>query len=278
MGAQLPIAIISAHGGLAIPPELNGRLAITPEQIFNEADAYVDELFDFRDQVLYWVTFPYARAILDMNRPAEPSLHHRPGDAVVKVKTSYGDPVFIPGAEPDETSIAQLVTDYWDAWQQQLAAIAADSRVKLVIDAHTMAGIGPGTYDDPHALRPRVMAANMGDHFGELVPARGKITAAPALTNRFVTLLGEALQDVVPLMETGALTAVNTPYFGGWNLAAHGGIHQPWLMVEISRALYLGPQTGDTPILTADPERLAAIRRRIWDVLVQFVAEISYAA
>ncbi|MBE2221674.1 MAG: N-formylglutamate amidohydrolase, partial [Anaerolineae bacterium] len=68
MTTKLPIAIIIPHGGLAIPPELEGRIALTPEQIFNEADAYVDDIFDYQHRVLHWMNFPYARGILDVNR------------------------------------------------------------------------------------------------------------------------------------------------------------------------------------------------------------------
>ena len=56
--AKLPIAIVLPHAGLQIPPELTDRLALTPEQIFNEADAYTDLIYDFRDQVVHWACFP----------------------------------------------------------------------------------------------------------------------------------------------------------------------------------------------------------------------------
>jgi N-formylglutamate deformylase len=100
MTNRYPLAIILPHGGLAVPPELNGRIALTPEQLFNEADAYVDEIFDYRDRVVHWLNFPYARAILDVNRPADATLHHRLGDGAVKEQTSYGTAVFSMAARP----------------------------------------------------------------------------------------------------------------------------------------------------------------------------------
>jgi N-formylglutamate deformylase len=271
MGDRLPIAIISPHGGLAVPPALNGRIALTPSQIFNEADAYVDDLFNFQDLVLHWVTFPFARAILDMNRPADPSLHHRPGDAVVKEKTSYGSPVFLPGGEPDLDLETQLIDHYWRPWHEKLASVAADPAVKLVIDAHTMAGQGPATYDDPHALRPRVMVGNMGDLRGELLPERGKITASAQLARQFEQILVVHFSDLPPLMDTGQMSAMNIPFYGGWNLKAHGGVQQPWLMIEISRALYLGYQSDDSPIIPRDSLIIADIRMRLWQALTEVV-------
>ncbi|MFQ5437113.1 MAG: hypothetical protein ACE5FD_19820 [Anaerolineae bacterium] len=62
----LPIAIVSPHGHLAVPPELTDLVALTSAQIFNEADV---------------------------------ALIPRPGDGVVKEVTSYGAAVFKPGID-----------------------------------------------------------------------------------------------------------------------------------------------------------------------------------
>ena len=102
-----PIAIVNPHSGLAVPPELEGRLALTERQIFNEADIFAEQIYDFADDVLYTEVFPIARAIIDVNRPNDPS-RVRPGDGIVKRQTSYGAPVFLPGAEPD-AALEQLL-------------------------------------------------------------------------------------------------------------------------------------------------------------------------
>ena len=52
---QLPIAVVIPHAGLAVPPEVAGRVALSAAQIFNEADAYADLLYDFRGRVLHWL-------------------------------------------------------------------------------------------------------------------------------------------------------------------------------------------------------------------------------
>src|SRR5690606_32670502 len=137
--SRLPIALISPHGGLAVPPELHGRIALTPTHIFNEADAYIDDIFAFADDVLVYETFPYGRALLDLNRPADDEQHHRLGDGVVKGITSYGQPVYLPGQEPDSALRRQLIDRYWRPWQARLDAIEADPQIKLVIDCHSMA-------------------------------------------------------------------------------------------------------------------------------------------
>lgn len=270
--AVLPIAIVLPHPGRDIPPELSGRIALTPEQIFNEADVYTDLIYDFQDQVLHWVRFPYARAILDMNRPDDPN-QTRPGDGIVKRQTSYGDPVFRPGHEPDPALERTLIDRYWRPWHQQLAAIAADKRVKWVIDAHSMAAIGPGNYDDPGRTRPRVSAANFGNEQGEAGPF--PLTAPPSFVRTLATRLGEALADLPGLAPTGRDFAINSPFYGGYDLQAHGSQPQPWLMIELNRALYIGEQEGNSPIVPADPGRIQLLRQRIWQTLLTLNHEWS---
>lgn len=271
MTTKLPIAIISPHGGLAIPDELNGRIALTPEQIFNEADAYIDDIFNFADDVLYYETFPYARCILDMNRPANSALHHRQGDGVVKRITSYGDPVYHPRLEPDEQFEQYLINQHWQLWHDKLNVIANDPRIKLVIDCHSMASEGPATYDDPGNLRPRVSVSNMGDIYGNVYPPRGRISASAELTTTLAESIGDRLSDIAALTEVGVYTAVNTPFWGGWDVWQHGGYQQPWLMIEVNRGLYVGQQTAVSPIVPPDPIKITALRQRIWDAILDIV-------
>ncbi|MEM7333824.1 MAG: N-formylglutamate amidohydrolase [Chloroflexota bacterium] len=267
----LPIAIVSPHGGLGIPPELNGRIALTPEQIFNEADAYVDEIFDFSGKVLYYETFPYSRGIVDLNRPKDGQFYHRVGDGIVKEQTSYGNKVFLPGHEPDEALQNHLIDTYWQAWHNKLEEIANDTRVKLVIDAHSMAGTGPSNYENPHQTRPRLMVGNMGGENGAVREELGSVTASPEFSCWLAAELGQALGHLDPWSEAGEKSAVNKPYRGGWDIYAHGGKNQPWVMIEISRAMYIGHQEADSPIVPLNEERISALREGIWSVFCKAV-------
>jgi N-formylglutamate amidohydrolase len=266
---KLPVAIVIPHAGLVLPPEVHGRLALTPEQIFNEADAYADQIFDFRDQVLHWITFPYARAILDMNRLDDPA-RTRPGDGIVKWQTSYGDLVYRPGEQPDEALERQLIARYWRGWHEQLAAIVADERVRVVIDAHSMAAVGPTLYGDPGLLRPRVDVANLGDEVGNVTEERGYISAPAMLAQALAEALGEGVGQLAAWTATGDDWALNRPFWGGADLWLHGRSphHQPWLMVEINRALYIGQQDGNTPIVPPDGERITALRDCVWQAVL----------
>lgn len=268
---KLPIAILSPHGGLKTPPEINGRIALSEEHIFNEADAYIDEIFDFRDRVLYYETFPYARCLVDLNRPLDGEIRHREGDGIIKVQTSYGDKVFYPGQQPNEQLEAQLIEKYYKPWHKKLDQIAADERVKLVIDCHSMASKGPSAYDNPFNVRPFAMVGNMGDKQGEIRPKLGMVTAAPEQTRRFAEEIDKQLADVVPFAFGEAHTAVNHPYAGGWNIYGHGAGPQPWVMLELSRGLYIGDQSANSPIVPLNKERIALLRDKMWLAIEAFV-------
>ncbi len=248
---------------------------MTPEQIFNEADAYLNDIFDFREQLLYFETFPYSRAILDVNRPTDSASHHRQGDGMIKHLTSYGDPVYYPGREPESDLKQYLIKRYWQPWHNRLAEIEQDERVKLVIDCHSMAAVGPSAYDDPFLLRPRVEVGNLGDEQGNLSPPRNRLSAPADVTSFFAEKLGHVLADVPDLTETGAATAINTPFRGGWNIITHGHKKQPWLLVELNRGLYIGHQNGNTSIVPLDPARNNLLRQRIWQAIIAVTEYIA---
>jgi N-formylglutamate deformylase len=275
----LPIAIILAHGALACPLELQNRHALTSEQVFNEADAYTDDIFDFGAEVLQTVRFPYARCFIDVNRPNDDTLVAHPqlwraGDGVVKRQTSYGVPVFKPGAQPDAAFEQALIERYWRSWHAQLEAAANDSRIKLVIDCHSMAAAGPSHYSDPGALRPRMQVANLGGLDAEREPLRNAISAEPALTRRFAELVGAASAALPALIPVGEPCRINAPFWGGWNVWAHGGKKQPWLMIEVNRGLYVGAQSSDTPIVPPNAAAIAGIRAALRQAITALVAAL----
>jgi N-formylglutamate amidohydrolase len=270
----LPIAIINPHSGLAIPPELEGRIALNDAQIFNESDAYADRLYDFGDRVLYFETFPYARALLDVNRSVD-GAEFRTGDGFLKTRTSYGADVYLPHAMPVEDLRQMLIMRYWQKWHSKLTRIASDERVKLVIDAHTMAAVGPAGYGDADALRARVLVGNYGDAQGEAIPNKRPPSAKPTHARFFVQALGEQLANVSPLTDVGANQALNVPYWGGYHLETYGGKRQPWLMVEVNRGLYIGAQEGNSPIIAPDKERIALIREGMWRAIEALVDEMG---
>lgn len=275
MDKKLPIAIVIPHSSLATPPELLGRVKLTDEQIFNEADVYTDLIYDFRDRVAEWHVFPYARSIIDVNRPKEWVSIVKEGDGIVKHQTSYGTKLYAQGDEPDAELEAHLIETYWQPWHDTMARISADESIKLVLDCHSMAAIGPTKYLDPNQIRPRITAGNLGDEDGNPKEAGAKLTASPEVAQLVARKFGEALMDLPDLAPTTKPYGLNKPYSGGPIVWMHGGKTQPWLMIELNRATYIrGEQTGDTPIQAPNTERIEAIREGLWSAIEDIVATL----
>jgi N-formylglutamate amidohydrolase len=173
--------------------------------------------------------------------------------------------------EPDARLTEQLINRYWRDWHRQLDAIAADSSIKFVLDCHSMAAMGPSHYSDPGALRPRAQVANLGDSEGRREPKRDLITASPQIVQRLAHLFGGALRDLPDLAPSDNCCWINAPFWGGWDLWGRGGAQQPWVMFELSRALYIGEQSGDTPLVRPNAYWINQLRERIWGVVESFV-------
>ena len=87
------------------------------------------------------------------------------------------------------------------------------------------------------------------------------------MTRFFGERLGDLLADIPDLTETGAPYAINAPYLGGWAMRVYGGSYKPWLMVELSRGLYIGKQESDGPIVPPNCQLLKDIGDRVWQAI-----------
>ena len=272
----LPIAVIVPHAGLNIPPEMINSLALNEIDIFNEADIYTDFIFDYRDRVSHWLRFPYARVLIDVNRADQADLIPRPGDGIIKTQSSYGVQLFKKGREPDQNLKHQLIDRYWRPWNQKMAAIAADPSIKLVIYPHSMAAQRPSTFGDQiMQARPRCCICNMGDANGEIEATRERVSIAPPLARSFAANWGDRLTEVPALGPTDGKASINQPFWGGWQLWAHSNKAQPWIMIELSRALYLGEQNGDSPIRPPNWSAIQLIRERTWETILELYNQVS---
>ena len=271
----LPIAILLPHAGLEIPPEMAKRLALSERDIFNEADIYTDYIFDYRDRVSHWLRFPYARVLIDTNRADQSDRIPRRGDGIIKTQTSYGVRVFEKGREPDQTLERKLIDRYWRPWNQQMAAIAADPDIKLVIFPHSMSARRPSTHGSPNYVRPRCCICNLGDIHGEIAPQRGRVSIAPTIARDFAADLGRLLNDVPPLGPVDGNAAINHPFWGGWQLWEHSNKAQPWVMIELSRGLYLGEQSADSPIRPPNWTAIQDLRERMWGAILDLYDAVA---
>ena len=289
--AALPLIVSLPHGGLDLPSEVQGRLAIDATTIYNECDLWVDQLFDFAHPdlagpnrpgrgVLAQVSLPIARVLIDANRAPDDLTNP---DGPVKTQTSYGQTIYrVPLTQTDQVLLRQR---YWQPYHDQLtqAVQAQSGNVKLFLDAHNMAQLGPSAYGDPGRPRPLICLANFGDERGESRPSIGWTSCSPALLRAAGEIAGELFSDLVLLEPTASApptVALNQPFHGGYILARYAQPNQaqpnpPGIMIEINRGLFVGNQQTDTPIQPPNQERITALRQRLYAWAMSVVALVD---
>jgi N-formylglutamate deformylase len=203
---KLPLIISVPHGGLTVPEEVRRNCVLTPKQILADSDEGAAEIYNLKSEVAAYVTTSVARAIVDMNR----SENDRGRDGVVKTHTCYGNPVY---RQPlSEHMIEALLDRYYRPYHQMLSERSVN--VKLGIDCHTMAAVGPPTAPDPGHERPRVCLSN----------ASG--TCSREWFDKLIDCFAKSFDCEI---------SVNEPFKGGNIIRSHCS-ELPWIQIELSRA------------------------------------------
>ena len=291
----LPVILSRPHGGMQTPSEIAHNLAITKQDLYNDCDLWVDELYDFSHSdlansapttaapnggpgVLAVTQMPIARALIDVNRPLS-SLGHP--DGPVKSQTSYGKTIY---KTPLSSAVEQqLIKRYWQPYHDHLAQTLYEhaGQVKLVIDCHNMAQRGPSAYADAGRARPLICIANMGDADGAVKPEYGWTLCPSTFARQAVEIAAELFGDL-PLLEPDAerpapAALLNVP-FGRSYILAHclspeaaatfqretGHTLPPGIMIEVNRGLLVGDQSSETEMAPPNEARIREIRRRLY--------------
>jgi N-formylglutamate deformylase len=281
---SLPLLQSIPHGGLAVPPEVQDRLAIDATTIYNECDLWVNDLFDFSHPelavvnspsgapgTLAAITMPIARVLVDANRPPD---NTDDPDGAIKSITSYGKPIYTSPLTLLDRQ--QLLERYWQPFHTALdAAIKTHARHTLFfLDCHNMAQHGPTAYHDPGAQRPLICIANFGNTRGEQRSNGPEITC-PGWLLCAAGELAETLFADLPLLQPDTMpapiVALNKPFAGGYILrekrrllAQESNRAVPAMMIEINRGLFVGEQTTRTVIAPPNLSRITAIRTRLY--------------
>lgn len=207
---RLPFLLSIPHAGRRIPPEVKDICVLSEREVLEDGDEGADEIyFPLRDRIAHLVTADVGRAIVDLNRAADDFRK----DGVIKSHTCWDVPVYRTPPSRDLTDI--LLCKYYLPYHAQLQSLA--SRVKLGIDAHTMAASGPPVGPDPGQERPPVCISNAGF----------------TCPQTWLESLARCLEDSLSLP-----VSINTPFQGGYIVRSHAA-EMPWIQVEFSRASFL---------------------------------------
>ncbi len=260
----LPIIFSIPHGGLEIPPELEGNLAVSDIDLFNDCDLWIDDICKI--DVLARVSTPYSRGLIDLNRAPDDI---QSPDGAIKLESGYGKTVHKHALDMNEKRA--LIDKYWQPYHTELAA-AIDKygkEAKLFLDCHNMAQRSPDSHRDAGKQRPLILLANLGNRHGVPKGSLGYTSASADYMQHAMALAADVFDDITllepPAGEQPDLVAINRPYSGGYILKEYAKRQRdeslpPGIMIEYNRGLFVGDQRADTPIAPPNTERIELLR------------------
>lgn len=254
---EVPVVVEVPHAGTWIPDDLGDGLAVEPDDVRRDADAFVDTLWsDAPARGAVTLVATVSRFVVDLNRaeddvdlravqgaratPAQPR-------GVIWRQASSGRCVLASplSRESFRRRLDRFYTPYHAALSAELRALHARHGRVLLIAAHSM---------------PSTARFGSGAQRAAVVPGtRGRSTADPSLI------------DVVDTHFRAAGLSVkhDDPYRGGATTAQWGaparGFHA--IQIELNRALYL-----DELSVTPRPSQVAWLRS-LCDALIPRLAD-----
>lgn len=232
-GAAGPFVFASPHSGVVIPDDMGADLALTTAELNSAGDALMDRLIAAGPaHGAPMIAARIARAYVDLNRAPEdldPLLidgvdeaagpKTAAGYGVLPRLTGTGAPLYARRMTLAEAQsrIARAHAPYHAALAGLMNTARAAHGRAVLVDWHSMPGRVGG------------IEVVLGDRHGT--------SCSAALTRRLKALFEKQ----------GLTVALNHPYAGGWSTQLWGRPDDGFeaVQVEINRALYLDPLTGE---------------------------------
>ncbi|NTV00248.1 MAG: N-formylglutamate amidohydrolase [Methanoregulaceae archaeon] len=258
MVSRYPFLLTIPHGGIAVPPEVSGMLALSSGEITYYSDPATATLYHFQDRVAATLEAGVSRMVVDLNRPPY-HLPPRYPDGVVKSRTVHGADIY--RELPDITLVHQLLMAHYFPFHAGIDRILGTGEIGLALDCHSMLPSGPPTHPDAGKPRPAVCLSNNGDPEGKRRP--GTLSTCPA---DLITALAGSFREQLP---AGSVVLITHPFTGGFIINAHyWHMGVPFVQVEVNRGLYeTGSGPGDSVV---DIVRAEKTRALIWQALAAF--------
>lgn len=206
---NLPFLVSVPHAGMRVPGEVRDICLLTPEQVYADSDGGAAEIYyDLEKSVEAFISSEVARAIVDLNRAVDDFRK----DGVIKTHTCFDVKVY--KKFPTPRRIKQLLTDYYYPYHQKLIRLAGLDNIKVGIDCHTMAKVGPPIGPDAGKARPLVCISN----------------ADGTCPDQWLQELASCFQKAFPQEQI----KINEPFKGGYIIRNYSA-KLPWLQIELSR-------------------------------------------
>ncbi|HSD18330.1 MAG TPA: N-formylglutamate deformylase [Thermomonas sp.] len=178
-----PLLVSLPHDGSGIPPDLQARMTPAARGA-PDTDWHVSRLYDFARGLGASIIRPrHSRYVIDLNR-GEDDTSLYPGQnttGLVPLVRFTGEPVYLPGMEPDAGEVAARVERYWRPYHRALRGELErlrDTHPRVVLwDGHSIRGSGL-----PFLFEGRLPDLNLGTAAGS--------SCSPALQARLEAVLG----------------------------------------------------------------------------------------
>ena len=200
-----PLLVSLPHDGTGLPDEIAARLTASARRV-PDTDWHVARLYDFARALGASILVPlHSRYVVDLNRPPDDASLY-PGQNTTGLCPTVqfsGEPVYLPGAEPDAAETAARVERYWrpyhDTLDAELARIRGEHGRAVLWEGHSIRGTLPYLFEGA------LPDLNLGTAAGA--------SCSPALQARLSAVLAE--QD-------GYSHVVNGRFKGGYITRHYG--------------------------------------------------------
>ncbi len=150
---EVPLVVAVPHVGTKLEPALRERL-VPRAQLTEDADWFLDRLYGFVTDLGASLLVPrFSRYVVDLNRPPDnaPMYAGRNNTELCPTRFFTGEPLYRPGAAPDDAEVARRVQAYWMPYHRTLAGelerVRAVHGHVVLFDAHSIKGELPWLFD-----------------------------------------------------------------------------------------------------------------------------------
>lgn len=220
---KLPFLVSLPHAGLDTPDELKEYCVLSHEGIVKDGDEQAWDIYSGLESIVEgFQTTSIARAFVDLNRASDDIRL----DGVVKTHTTWNQPIYNRKLEND--IIELLIAKYWKPYHEALSRLGR-KEIKLGIDCHTMAAIGPPVGPDTGKVRPAVCLSN----------------SHSTCPDEWIQLMKKCFEDAF-----NEKVRINDPFTGGYITKYHS-TEMPWIQIEISRGDFMSVSRKEELVLEA---------------------------
>jgi N-formylglutamate deformylase len=180
-----PLLVSLPHDGTRLGDGMAADLTASARAV-PDTDWHVARLYAFAAGMGASLLVPaYSRYVVDLNRPEDdaPLYPGQSGTGLCPLRQFSGDPVYLPGREPDPTQVRERVERYWrpyhQALRQELDRLRGEHGHVVLWEAHSIRGTLPYLFEG------RLPDLNLGTADGNscrpaLRQALAEVLAGPA--------------------------------------------------------------------------------------------------